>query len=132
MSHLRDVFDGQIELGGRGIGAIIVRRGFSKMVERRLSHGDLTQSEPVGDDDERVQIFCPRRAWTITWTVCKLQLDESASFFLHPIEIQKNPDKRANLTFRAKNLMNLSKSFLSWGLRPLSMFVPPCREKTRV
>lgn len=49
------------------------------MVERRLRLGDLTQSEPVGDEDERVQIFWPRRAWTITWTVCKLQLDESAA-----------------------------------------------------
>lgn len=40
-------------------------------VEWRLSHEGLTQSEPVGDEDERVQIFCPSRAWTITWTVCK-------------------------------------------------------------
>lgn len=31
---------------------------------------DLTQSEPVGEDDERVQIFSPSRAWTITCTVC--------------------------------------------------------------
>lgn len=29
----------------------------------------LNQSEPVGEDDERVQIFSPSRAWTITWTV---------------------------------------------------------------
>lgn len=31
----------------------------------------FTQSEPVGDEEERVQIFSPRRAWTITWTVCR-------------------------------------------------------------
>lgn len=30
---------------------------------------NFTQSEPVGDEDERVQIFSPSRAWTITWTV---------------------------------------------------------------
>lgn len=48
-----------------------IRPWLSKTVEWRLSCGELTQSEPVGDEDERVQIFCPRRAWTITWTVCK-------------------------------------------------------------
>lgn len=52
----------------------------------------LNQSEPVGDEDERVQIFSPSRAWTITWTV-----------------------------LRAKNLMNLSRSFLSWELRSVSI-----------
>lgn len=30
---------------------------------------DFTQSEPVGEDDDRVQIFSPSRAWTITCTV---------------------------------------------------------------
>lgn len=32
---------------------------------------NFTQSEPVGEEEERVQIFSPRRAWTITWTVYK-------------------------------------------------------------
>lgn len=27
---------------------------------------NFTQSEPVGEEDERVQIFSPSRAWTIT------------------------------------------------------------------
>lgn len=36
-----------------------------------------TQSDPVGDEDERVQIFSPRRAWTITWTVCRYKQDTS-------------------------------------------------------
>lgn len=52
----------------------------------------LNQSEPVGEDDDRVQIFSPSRAWTITCTV-----------------------------FRAKNLMNLSRSFLSCELRSVSI-----------
>lgn len=37
--------------------------------KNKKGHAIFTQSDPVGDENDRVLIFSPRRAWTITCTV---------------------------------------------------------------
>lgn len=70
--------------------------------------------------------------WTKPLRTVKTKLLEGArGFKMSPQTLHSYPETRASywlLTFKAKNLMNLSKSFLSWGLRPLSMLSRPCNQ----